>query len=1281
MNRSFIGAVLLAMACCAGGRADEAVQGKVVVSGVRGAQALVQALKGAGATVVAGNAALDAETGVLFYDGWGNQPDDKSDGVRDRMRALLDRGGSVVFLLGGRGNFLNPFVELMPVTPWAAVRDACLRPGTGATAPEGSPLAEALKVPGFFLPGRFDLHLPYSTLETGQQRYEWERLGKPLLNTDWRVLLACDQDGRLPLLVEGRNGPGRVFVFAGDLGSPELTAWPGYAAFIKALLALARPLPVAPEASVSALSLSVPPVQPPGETLAVDVANASPVEVRAVLACKVRNFSRGLMNSVSVEIAVPAGKTVRVPVPASDPQRRAEVAAVAADAASPLRWIDAGLAAPDRRAVVSSKTVLVDQSPAVTLLATGEDVRQFPDVDGWPAGGIDYLQGGGMPLDRYVYFCGENAKVTVRLRNGFHDIAPLAKATDLSWPENPSTQGLNDGAYNYGDIRGKYPFIPYWVGRTGTDEHRLRLTWDGPVVFSRQGLLAQTAFRQRQRANPPRYALTVETEAGEKPLVSVDKAEYEFGRRQDDFPAQTATGCVLALTGLDPKLTTEPGYNWTGGNSALGEWEIYGWPAKTPPPAAKGHLTVVVRDLTSGKEKTVIDKEVVLPPVSETPFDVAVPALAHFGQAAVHAEFKPESGPALVSDFPILFVPKGAPHLVNRDELGEADLGLLCSPGFLALDDFGKGTTDATQGWGGADDQSWAWALDLKETGPHVPETAQRFFLGTTGVNHYTDPWRAFPSGVFVWDWATDQLIEKFTNGRWKGKKSLHMVLSDRWNGVPVGAQFSWDDLVRFDEWLRAAGKPGLKGRTRTALAKEILSEHGDDFQRFQMGTYADALLRSQQRLAAIGVRFTTETHGSFPLAGGDLGARLAKADTAVGTDLFWALLDEDPYKTLGYRFGLVAANPDLESGVYDQWGWVNSTLANPTWFTPSGDAEPSRRQWYTTGWEGRIDLGGTFRPYAIYGFSSQGGFGVKNTLDDWARFNRVQTAMIRVRPEKAAGFGIVASWQLQENRMGPVAGQLGFGLYTAKGYDQVDAAVGEAYQRLAKNGLPIGFVTSTHALRKWGGAQPLLVVDGFETDPWEIAEFDRLNKGGAPIFAIGSENRAGRTEAEAFFGVKKTDAGWEPVAGTEAVAAPGAPGKPLAFVCRRAGRPPVLFSPIPPAALTGPEAERLSALCIELAGRPVEVTPGVSTAAFVSNGSLFLLLGNLADVSVPIDVAVRPALLDPSLKGKDCRVVDLDSGVALPASLAKGDPAGTLRFHIVAAPNDGRMIQIAPIP
>ncbi|GAT32558.1 hypothetical protein TSACC_2957 [Terrimicrobium sacchariphilum] len=1203
--------------------------------------------------------------GILFLDPSATI----SDSTLRTATDVLQQGGSLVVSISGKANSLQKIASLLPVNLWPALEEHYRRGETGARLPAGSPLEAVAQTPGFALASRFDLHLPLSTMETGQHRYEWEAMGKPAWNTDWKVLLESDQGGGLPLLVEGRVHAGKVFVFGGSLFDSRLTEWSGYPQFLKELLLAACPVAPSPADSVaSQLTLSIPDHQP-GKSLTVEVVNPTDQAVQAVLFAKVRRLTRDLLNSVSSEVTVPPKGTASVAVPLV-PEDSPTV--------SPeFIRLEATIADRTRNQTFASAQAIVDRTPAVTIQLSGEDVRKFKESKGWPTGGIDFLNGNGTPLARYVYPCGDTPKVTIQVANALHNIAPLGTATDLAWPENPSTQGLNDGAVSYGSVRGKFPIYGYWAGRSA-DEQRLRLTWPQAVTMAGQRLVGQTGYRDWDRANPTNYQLQAGDAA--EPAASVERAPYPQGSREDAFTPRTATECTLVMTRRkgDAKLEPAPFRPGPNGkeiptNTALGEWEVLGWPSTQLPPAVTGTLKVTATDLRTGEQKILLEKEITLDPLTRQDFTVEAPTAESAGQMVISAEFHTSEGQSTLAALPVYFVPEAAPALRPRSALGEVDMGLLCSPGFVALDEFGKGTSEDTQGWGGPDDKAWAWAHDMMEIGKDNAESSRRFFLSPVGMSHYTDPWREFPSGRYVWDWATDKLLEKFESGQWKGKKSIHITLSDRWNGVPINATFAWADIVDFDEYLRAKGQPGLTRRTRKDLAAEICTEHADEYQRYHLNRYADAVLESQKRLADAGITMTVETHGSFPLAGGPLGEKLGQTHKAVGTDLFWELRNEDLYRSIGYRFGLVSANPNLESGAYNQWGWVSSIQANPTWFSPSGAVEPSRRQWYSTYWAGRVATDGTFHPYSEFGFSLQGGYGSKNTIEDWTQFNRVQSLMIHVRPEKPAGFGLVVSWPWQERRMEPKAGRLGFGLYAGAGSDQVDQLAGELYGKLVTSGLPISFVTNTHALKNWSGRQPLVLLEGLDSEGWETTELRRLHEAGTPLFAIGESGSGG--EVAELFGVRKDGTSWAALSGTQTVT--DSEGLPLAFITQRPGAGATLFSPVPIRKLTGPQARQLTDLSLQLSGNPLTLPSGLAVTAFCHGDSLFLALGDQGDRARTLDISVKPSLLAPSLQGTSFRVVDLDRAEIVP-SRWEGD---ALHFQIPCAPNDGRMIQIIPTP
>ncbi len=492
--------------------------------------------------------------------------------------------------------------------------------------------------------------------------------------------------------------------------------------------------------------------------------------------------------------------------------------------------------------------------------------------------------------------------------------------------------------------------------------------------------------------------------------------------------------------------------------------------------------------------------------------------------------------------------------------------------------------------------------------------------------------------------------------------------------------------MIAFDEHLRGAGQPGLKGRTRTELWKEVASQHSDEFQKFMLQRYADAMAVTQKKMADAGVDFTCETHGSFPLAGGKLGAEIAQSDVGVGTDLFWELRDEDVLKGIGLPLGACLGQSRFAFRRIRPVGMDQRHAAEPD----VGVAERRRRalapamvQHVLEGTHHLRRPVSALQPSTDFPCRAPTGEVNDGRLD---RFNRVQSTMIWVRPEKPAGVGIVTSWPLQEHRMAPNSTAFGFGLYASNGYHpedghnhdgaqpQVDAQFGEVYYRLVKNGVPVSFVASTDTLKKWHGIQPLVAVDGFETDPAEIALFDGSTARARPSSPSGSAGSAGRTEAEALFGVTKADEGWTPRAGTQVVK--DADGQPLAYVTQRSGRAPTLFCPLPVTSIDGAQSALLADWVQKLSGEPVTVPYGVTAAPFVSEGSLFVAFSNSGDTSRTLDLVVRPGAINAAFAGQRFALVDHDRAVIVPSEWKDG----ALHFRIPCGPNDGRLIQLVPL-
>ncbi len=838
-----------------------------------------------------------------------------------------------------------------------------------------------------------------------------------------------------------------------------------------------------------------------------------------------------------------------------------------------------------------------------------------------PPDGVD-----GITSYRYIYRPGTAPKLKVRLRNHFANIAPLAKASDLKWAGNYSVGGINDMVFTHAGCKGKLPIHGVWCARSAA-EQAVRLVWPEPVRIAGFRLTGGGPYRNRYRNNPADFTLA----AGGRDLLHGTAGEFVVGSCGERSVWErmlaedvTADKLDFTVTGLDSNATGEPRFENVLGvtdfNCGLTEMEVWGW-CGDPGTRVSGTLTVTRTELESRRSIVEATRNVTVGACREAVENVTLTPLGKFGP--VRWEFVFETVGArgrrvLARDsFDVLFVPASGNKIRPKVLSTTAEYGLLCSPGWRNLHPFGIGMNRWSSGWGGANDKTWALSLDLMEIGANAIDDPARMLATSTKATHYTYPWRRFPNGDWSWSLVEDSIVRDLSPGgrmHKAGKTSVHVVGSDRWHGAQPGAAFAWDDFVRFDQWLRARGKPGLKGRSRRALVAEVTARYGDLWQIYHINAYADLMLAAKARFAAMGVPFSYETHGSFPLCGGELGAKLGETHVGVGTDVFWELDRQDLWGTLGMRYAVVASNPDLRSGVYEQWGWVNSEQ-NDFWFSSNGDEEIARRHWYATYFVGRVGLNGVFRPYHEVGYGSQGNHGVRYTAKDHMARCRVHNLVTELRPEEPTGVGLVVSWAMQERKMGPESGMLGFGLYPAKGEETVIESFRRVYSQLVKQGVPIAFVTSTHALRKWKGAQPLVLLDGDAWEPWEDRIVAMLRRRGVATFAISSRQ----------------------------VADVGA-------------------------------AQNLAASLNRQLGMPLKASAGLAVVPFVSNGHLFLSVCRQGDGSAPGEITIAPGFFHKASAGS-ARVISLDDGRALKVFAEKN---GAIRFRFPMEPYSARLVMVA---
>ncbi|MBX9685906.1 MAG: hypothetical protein K2X27_04335 [Candidatus Obscuribacterales bacterium] len=1030
---------------------------------------------------------------------------------------ILQEGKLLILSIGKNPENCKVLEELLPVNLWSASLQDLVR-GPCGLLPSREGLRYGLN--GIRLCSRYDLHLPYSPMEAGEQRYQFKKMHKSLQNTDWRILAKTDSEGQLPAIVEGRYKNGKVIVVGFDLNEESLLREAGTENLLSSLLSI----PTggrSPGPSTYQVPLKISIDRHQEKQLRLKIKNEGEKTEKAVLSYKVSSFDNSLLNSESVDFELPAHSQKEIQLIEKDNfQSPVNIKLVSEE--NNYRVIDAAILSADRNHLYAETRAIVDKNPALLLNIIGEDLRDDPQLKSFPdretGNGLEIS--GSAPVYQRIYFDDSKAALKVRLSNRLHNIAPLAKVLDKNWPANPSSTGLNDGCYAHGS-RGyllKPEAYGAWSGRSARTQE-LELEWDSPVIFAGQEIHAQTPFRTWDRSNPKCYELFTKTSANTvNKILSVEKAEYINGRKQDLFPPVRSKTCSIKISNLDEKADLEPRpSNNQRFNCSITEWQVLGWPDEQADTSISGKLRAFLKDSSSVERKEIFSELIELPAHSQCERSLSLPAKSGFRTAVLEIEFQGNNGSTNTCSFPLLFIPRGKAKIQKNPPTA---LGLFCEPGFSEFLNFGIGTKEDTKGWVGADNGIWAATHGFMEEGRTRLDLPERMFSTATPFSHYSTPWRDFHNGQYFWQWAGTRLLNDCQAGRFKTGSKIHLFLSDRWNGLDAGQAFAWSEFIRFDKYLRTNKGQGLKGRSRGQICAEICNKYGDVWQKWQMNTYADQLLAIKEKLASKGFDFSVSTHGSFPLAGGELGKKFASTHKACGIDLFWELQKEDLYSSLGKRLGLLAANSDYVSGAYNEWGYNSAVLSNSHWFNASGSVESSRRQWLSTYLSGRVAADSEFHPLVEYGFYSQTGFGAKNNLSDWQNYYDTMRLCSLLRPSQAAGFGLLAAWETQERNLGPKLGAAGIGLYARQGKMQLDDMAGRIYASLVKNGLPLDFVASVANLSNWKRTNPLVLTEAFTLNNSDLQILRKLNKAGTPIIAF-FEDLEKPGEAPEFFGTK----------------------------------------------------------------------------------------------------------------------------------------------------------------
>lgn len=1178
---------------------------------------------------------------VVFLSGRFDQPQN----VNCYLEAVKN-GSTILVDFRVPATVRKEMADLLPVNPWTVKRNELRRPPDTVSSFPGSGFTFSdtliLGVP-------LDLHLPGSPMENSMHRYLWKEYEKSLNNTDWKILLTTRAG--IPVLVSGKVGNATVYVFGGDFSDSAFISSPGYPEFCRQFAAmLAKSADsVKADRDVSSLKAEIPQVQPDG--LFVNVKNTGNAPVNALFSYQVSNWEREILNSTAVPVSLKAGETKKIRLTERGAFKGAPGIKEGGSAVPYLR-IRAGFLGADRSKVLSETRGHVFTGKEVDLNVV-ENASFWPDKKNMPQNDGEY---DGTFASRYVLPAGTRPELTVSVGNRFVNIAPLAQAADLKWKENPTAEGLNDLSLSRADARRRGLYQGGWGAKPGP-EQSVALSWEMPVTIGGIVIEGFGTYRYEDRLNPVDFTISTDKN---RPLAKETAAEFKengstyYRRYAKNFPAETVKSVRMDIRA---QTKNRANLNIGGTNCVMKEIEVFGWPGAKNGGSVSGTLEITMNDLLKNSRQTVLSQKITVPAYSRKAVDVKLPSKDVFGPVRYDIVFKPQNGPEIRSRYDVLYQEPGHRAIVDKKTLGPYQPGLLCTPGWYNFDSFGRGMLDWTRGWGGPHDKIWALAHGLMETGSGNMYAPDRMFTTDTRNSHYTNPWRYLPDGSYGWDLTAVKILEE-AKRRFKNLKHVHVGASDRWNGIPIGSSYGWDMFVRFDDYLKEKNGKGLEGRSFRQIANEINTKYADVWQKWQLNHYADQLLKTQKMFADHGLGFSMETHGSFPLAGNELGEKIGRTHLGVGTDLFWELRNQDLYWSLGTRFSIVAANPNLRSGLYRQWGWVNSE-SNLFWFANNASVEPARRQWYSTYFVGRIDSEGKFLPYHVYGYALQGGVSTKFFRHEIANSARTLNFTVYVRPEEAAGFGLAVSWNSHENRMTPKAGTMGCGLYATGGTEnQLEYRMGKLYELLVKNGLPIGFVTSSHSLEKWNGKNPLLILDATDWTQKELDNLNRLNGNGSPVIAFAGDNRS--AEALRFWtdGAEKRNVG-----GVE-------------FYFRDGGAP-MIYCPFKAQELPAGSVQPIVKMLMKETGLELRSSSGMTVTPFVSQNALFLAFGTQADTNRVETVTVAPSEFYPALSGKTLRFIDMDTFGEIDA-VKESDHRYTFKLPVGAV--SGRLVMIKEV-
>jgi hypothetical protein len=1226
------------------------------------ASKLAAAAKTNGIELVSGNLQkLDSSTRLVVIEAGG--PDLSPDEL-SRLGSWVQNGGSLLVTLAqSPGGIPMQLAFLSPTTGWetqigSAARGGAFEATTAAQAdtelfPQGVP-------PGLTLPFHFEIR-PWHAVERGEARYErfartipyinlpqqpgdtfWTR---PLLNRDWKIRLRGDDARQTPLLLTGRYGAGRVAVFASSAQGVNDSAgadvlWNSTIKWLSETTpaAVAPQLTLKPEVAVDPATRAV--------TVTIQNPTAAPLSLQVVM--RLLTWEHALADDLSQNLTVPpsgkASAVFTVPAPGVTNFQA-------------LDFRDAyeariGVLSGDGATLLNETHLPVDFQPGVVLSLSTDDVRTVPypfdapAYDGQPASFPFRM---GFPVMAYAYPPGQKANISVSIANGVRNIAPMAQVVDETTPTS-FVGALTDGAARGNANPGMDAVMGdgLWRGTRG-QENVLSFNFPHPCKISGIALNGEPDAKLKSYGNNP-SAVTVELDG--KQVLSQDLKDRfasDLGLVKLTFPPTSAQVVRLHFP--------------SGGTPQLAEVEIEGTTGDLPP-SAHGTLKLTLIDALSGKATPLNAQDIDVPAGEEKTVQIPVDLPKGGGEAQfyrVEATFAGQKSSAPILQIQPEHPLKPATPLFPNDA---SRLGFSIASGFRSAIDLDTGAKDAGGGGGRppVDTLLWAYEHNMKQLGSGANTEVGRLYSSEGNTTYVTTPWRAFSNGESFYDVVTPILVEKMKEEpTWKTSNIALLNHGDRWDSGPaVDTLNGWQDFIGFDDYLQSKGKPGLQGKTRREIVKDIHGQHEADWQEWNLERYVSTIKTISAAFAKEGKTVHIQGQGMPIVPPGYDTSPLTDVVQGVAQDSTWEMGDENVAVTTGFNMATKAYNPGWKLSTQFVWGFVSAVLSNPKWHVAVSTTEPSRRNIYDKAFRGTISDDGVYESIHTYGYNMNAGVAYTMSKNDWQESWRAQERNSLLTPDGPIGIGlIVPVGQLNNSENVMFSGG---GMGDDWGHNVARQHVlrfSNVLRRLQEAGLPISFGANVTDVSKWGKVAPLIILDPDTLSDAEVESLRALHQKGAPIAALQGTGPLS-TAAAQFFGVTPDGQA------ATAHAVGDLDGHPIL-----AGDG-TLFVPVTSAGLDSESAIKMAPLLQSALQPPLRLPEGTEGYGFTSNHRAFVLVEDYREEGRVATVRYRA-----DAKATAVYAVDVNDHRSLPVRRDGPDWC----IDVALRPGDGALIAIEETP